>query len=168
MFESQNQDRPSFRFTVPGAPVPKARGRTVRPKGQKVRTITPASTANFEATVKLVAASARPAHWPMHCEYKVSIHAVRARRGRGDNSNIAKAVEDACNTILWADDVQIAELHVTRDLDRSTPRTEVTVEALPVACESCGAVTLYPNEKRCSDCHAELEAKRAKRARRAA
>ena len=156
--------QPWFSFTVPGAPVPKARGRTVRPKGQKVRTITPKSTVNFEATVRLVAAAARPAHWPLRCEYKVEIHAVRAHRGRGDNSNIAKAVEDACNTVLWADDAQIADLHVTRALDVDNPRTEVRVTALSVACEKCRAQTLYPVEKRCHDCALALEAKRAKRA----
>lgn len=156
---------PSLSFVVPGIPVPKARARVVRDKRTgKTRAITPAKTVNFEATVRLVASSAKPSGWPMFCEYKVRLHIVRARRGRGDGSNILKAVEDACNGITWIDDEHVSEFHVTRGLDAASPRTEVFIEAVPVACEKCAAPTLYPIEKRCTDCHAALQAKRARRA----
>lgn len=157
------------KFTVPGAPVPKGRARVVRSKSTgQVRGITPARTVNFEATVRIVAASARPSGWPMQCEYKVWIHAVRATRNGGDNSNIAKAIEDACNTVLWVDDRQVCEVHVTRDLDPSNPRTEVRIEAVPVRCVRCHNYTLLLNEDRCPDCHSALEAKRAQKPRKSA
>ena len=155
----------SFAFIVPGAPIPKARVARVMIAG-KMRGVTEKRTRSFEALVRLVAASARPSGWPMHCEYSVRIHAVRARRRRGDNSNLAKGVEDACNTVVWADDEQIAELNVTRALDPDNARTEVSITALAVRCSvaTCGALTFFPVEKRCEACAPLLAAKRAARA----
>ena len=157
--------RVEMSFVVPGEPVPKGRARVFKNNGI-THGVTPKRTVNFEALVKLMAASARPTGWPMRCEYAVHIHAVRARRRRGDNSNLAKGIEDACNTVVWADDEQVCDLHVTRALEPDNARTEVTIVAQPVVCTvaSCGAETFFPVENRCEACAAMLEAKRAARA----
>lgn len=151
-------------FVVPGAPVPKGRPRVMRNKWTgKVRGVTPPRTEHFEALVKLVAYAAKPKGWPMRCEYEVAIHAVRARRGRGDCSNIAKSTEDGLNGVVWTDDERVAVLRVTRDLDKFNPRTEVTITAIPVACsrESCGALTYYPDDDgRCSECPKQRRARK--------
>lgn len=56
----------------------------------------------------------------------------RPRVGKPDADNIAKAVCDAGNGVLWLDDAQVAELHVRRIVGREgeAPRVEVVVRSL--------------------------------------
>lgn len=55
----------------------------------------------------------------------------RPRVGKPDCDNLAKAVLDAGNGVLWGDDAQVAELIVRRwvGVEGEAPRVEVTVEA---------------------------------------
>lgn len=147
------------RFTVPGEPVPKGRPRVVRNKATgRVHGVTPKKTASFEGLVRLCAASARPAGWPMRCDYKVEIVAVMPRRGV-DLDNAVKSLLDGCNTVLWADDAQVSAINALRILDPDKPLTEIAVTALPVRCKlkGCGhRETLYPDEDgRCENCAAK-------------
>ena len=56
----------------------------------------------------------------------------RPRVGKPDADNIAKAVCDAGNGVLWVDDAQVVELHVTRFVaaEGGAPRVEVTVRTI--------------------------------------
>lgn len=56
----------------------------------------------------------------------------RWRVGKPDADNIAKAVCDAANGVLWIDDAQVAELRVLRIIGTAAeaPRVEVLVQAL--------------------------------------
>lgn len=45
----------------------------------------------------------------------------------GDADNLAKAILDACNGILWIDDAQVVDLHITKNLAAS-PYVELSVE----------------------------------------
>jgi len=58
-------------------------------------------------------------------------HSIR-KTSRPDCDNIAKAALDAGNGILWADDAQVAELHVSKWVCYSgqEPFVEVTVREL--------------------------------------
>lgn len=150
-------------FVVPGHPTPKARGRTVRKEG-KTHTFTPAKTANYEATVRLVASSARPSGWPLRARYEVTLRALRAV-ARGDLDNICKAVKDACNGVAWVDDARVYKLDAEMFDGCENPRVEVRVVARPVKCknERCGRrETLFPDEQgRCEVCSAKSSARRA-------
>ncbi len=47
-----------------------------------------------------------------------------------DLSNTLKAVEDACNKVIWHDDSQICAMHIYKYYSEN-PRTEVYIEDLP-------------------------------------
>lgn len=51
-------------------------------------------------------------------------------RKSGDLSNRIKVVEDALNGLVWADDKQVAELHVYRVDGQRPGRVEVTIAAI--------------------------------------
>lgn len=71
--------------------------------------------------------------WPCPKSAKKADRArQRWRVGKPDADNIAKAVCDAGNGVLWGDDSQVAVLSVSRIVGREGdyPRVEVTVRAL--------------------------------------
>lgn len=116
----------SFSFVVPGLPVPLARPRVYRRKG-KVRTITPPKSASYEDRIRWLARAAMPRDWRTDGEFEVSILLVFKDGVHGDVDNCAKACLDALNRISYADDKQVAELHVKRAYDEARPRVEVVV-----------------------------------------
>jgi Holliday junction resolvase RusA-like endonuclease len=121
--------------TIPIKAVGKGRARTVRPRnmGGRVMTFTPDKTASFEARVAAEAHAART-RAELHdgalvlevTIYKSVPKSYSAKKraecigqkvrptGKPDCSNVAKAIEDAMNGIVYADDSQICELRVAR------------------------------------------------------
>jgi Holliday junction resolvase RusA-like endonuclease len=68
--------------------------------------------------------------WPCPKSARKADRAIqRPRVGKPDADNLAKAVLDAGNGLLYLDDAQVAELHVRRIVGREgeAPRVEVTV-----------------------------------------
>ena len=127
-------------FTIPGKPFAKQRPRATR---QGV-IFTPAATVSFERQVAQIAAQHFPepitgpvkvAIWATFepaqswSKRKVAEHLNRPHTQRPDLDNCAKAILDALNRIAWADDGQVAEIHV-RKVWGPSARTVVTVEAL--------------------------------------
>lgn len=114
----------SIAFTVYGQPVPKG-----RPRVYGKRTITPPRTAAYEQLVRLSARVARRhvGRWPIDARYSVQIAAYFGDARARDLDNVAKAVLDAMNGELYADDSAIDELHIRRELDRANPRVDVRV-----------------------------------------
>lgn len=113
-------------FTIPGKPGAKGRPRFSRVSGTAY---TPAKTRNLERTIESLALQARGDKPVIEGPIRVSVVAQFApakswpkrRRAaaldgtdkpvsRPDIDNIAKAVTDACNRILYADDSQIVSL----------------------------------------------------------
>jgi Holliday junction resolvase RusA-like endonuclease len=134
---------PAFAFTVLGKPGAKARPRFSRKSGAAY---TPSQTVNLEALIAMQASEARGHHDPLQGPVRVTVEAVfepaaswskNKRHGalagflrpisRPDADNIAKAVTDACNTILYRDDSQIVEL-IARKRFGLTACTKVIVE----------------------------------------
>lgn len=118
-------------FSVYGDPVPKKRPRFTRTG----RTYTPKETMTYEAEVAKIAKAAmgnsEPLETPIaayiYINYAVppSYSKKRAeaclngaeRPKRHDIDNVAKAILDACNGIVYLDDVQVVSLHVTKRYD---------------------------------------------------
>lgn len=127
-------------ITIPGEPVAQGRGKvgrwkakdgregiTVRDPG-KSRSWKGAAQVHMYEAVGVAVASGR---WPLAALYRLSILAVftcpksafkkrspvprrRAGGSRNDCDNLAKAVMDAGNGVLWVDDGQVAELYVEK------------------------------------------------------
>lgn len=175
---------PAFSFEVPGEPMPKERAEpTIR--GNRVVFRTGDRTADYEARVRLVAQSARPANWPRFCRYRVDL--VVCRSEKGDVDNYTKAAMDALNPrrakyagkgarrrlvrpsvpgVLWVDDCRVYESSARIvDVEPSEARLIVTVTALPMACKNttCGPnMTVYLDEEgRCEVCRARSSRRRA-------
>lgn len=118
----------AIRFHVPGIPVAKGRAR-VTTIGGHARAYTPAKTVAYESTVALMAQQAMGAAGPIDGPLAVSIVATwpipaswsKKRRetefwktSRPDVDNIAKAIGDGCNGIVWADDSQIVWMRASK------------------------------------------------------
>lgn len=131
-------------FTVPGAPQGKGRARATKTG----RMYTPAQTVAYESLVRLAAAAAmgpgRPMDGPLALEIE-AVHAVppswsnkrrlAALAGelhpvvKPDFDNVAKAIGDAGNGVVWVDDRQIVRcLSIKRYGAR--PEVQVRVAAL--------------------------------------
>lgn len=126
-----------FTFTIPHTPVAKGRARSAvrRGRGGKpiltktgepiVTTYTPDKTRNYEALVREFAQRAAPAD-PLTCpvdllvefRFKIPARYTKWQRdlategllhhtAKPDCSNLVKAIEDACNGVLFKDDGQV-------------------------------------------------------------
>ena len=123
-------------FFVPGAPVGKGRPRAAR-RGAGVVMFTPEKTAGYEALVAATAAAALACDALAHQLLDGPLEAVlemrfpapaswsKARRARAlagaewhtskpDADNVAKAVLDACNGVVFRDDAQVVVMIATK------------------------------------------------------
>jgi len=121
-----------IQFTIPGAPVAKARAR-VTMVGGFARAYTPKKTADYEARVAGYAKAAMrhlppsaspieillelrmpiPSSWSKAKRAAAAAGTVRATK-KPDADNVLKGVKDACNGIVWVDDSQVVELRVRK------------------------------------------------------
>lgn len=137
----------SVHFTVPGAPQGKGRGRIVRIAGQS-RIATPAKTVAYEGLVAMAAQQAMageaPMAGPVRCVISVACAIPESwsktkRRdaatgallpaGKPDLDNVAKAILDGCNGVVWVDDKQVTSLEMRK---RYSELPGVSVLAEPV------------------------------------
>jgi len=131
-------------FVVEGIPVAKGRPRFSR-RGNNVVAYTPAKTKDYEVLVKEAAVHAMGSSEPIEGAVALSVRVfmpipaswskrLRASAIEGDlrpikkpdADNYAKAVMDACNTILYLDDSQVVDLHASKEYS-TFPRIEVTL-----------------------------------------
>ena len=133
-------------FTIHGPPVGKQRARTYR-RGKVTRTVTPTKTRDYEALVGQLAA----AHWrgePSTGPIRLHLVVVKPRPKRmgrkadpegrvrclatPDLDNVAKAISDAMNGVIYKDDGQICELMATKwyTAKGEGAHVEVTVEEI--------------------------------------
>lgn len=95
-------------FTVPGRPRGKERPRM----GRNGRFYTPKTTREYE---ELVACFARMAYKEKPTKHPVRLDLIiRSSKSRADISNILKSIEDGMNGIVYIDDRQIKEIHISR------------------------------------------------------
>ena len=121
-------------FFVPGAPVGKGRPRAAR-RGTGVVMFTPEKTAGYEALVAAAASNAMRAEagplftGPLEAVLEMRIpipaswskaHKAAALAGtelptsKPDIDNVAKAILDACNGVVFRDDAQVVVLIATK------------------------------------------------------
>jgi len=131
-------------FVAFGVPVPKGRPRFSR-RGSHIHTYTPEKTKSWEAEVADAArdamGSSAPVEWPVAVGIVVVLPIAKswskkktqeALEGRTlptnkqDLDNHAKSILDACNGILYTDDGQVVNLHVSKRYGMH-PCVEVTM-----------------------------------------
>lgn len=136
----------SVRFTIPFAPVAKARARSVYMPGRGVRHYTPKNTADWESTV---AGHARlacrtpldgpitlslgfylpiPVSWP-NWKRDAALSGEIAPTSKPDLDNLEKSIKDACNGIAWVDDAQAVRVNKWKFYS-DHPRVEVIFEPM--------------------------------------
>lgn len=148
----------SLTITIPGPPQPQQRMRaTIR--GAHASVYEPAESRNWKATAQQHMADALAdigESRPWDCTLRVEITAVfplptTERRknpvprrwhtkANGDTDNIAKAVLDAGNAVLWRDDSLIAELVVRKYVAAQDESARVEVRVKPIVDAPCQPV----------------------------
>jgi Holliday junction resolvase RusA-like endonuclease len=135
-----------IQFTVYGEPVAQGRPRFSN-QGEFTKVYDPAKSKDFKKYVKLVAAEHRP---PQLLEgsikmdvkiYKPTLKsfskkkAAQAEEGalrpvtKPDVDNYVKGVKDALKSVIWKDDSQVVDLHISKWYS-SVPRIEITIEEM--------------------------------------
>ena len=132
-------------FKVDGVPVPKGRARYVR-RGNHISTYTPEKTRNYETLIKDAARQAMGGSEPLetpvslYLYIRVPIPASATKKRlqaiadgsekpikKPDASNILKSVEDGMNGVVYKDDSQIINIHVTKVFS-SEPGVDICVK----------------------------------------
>ena len=122
-------------FTVEGQPVPKGRPRFAN------HAYTPKRTRAYETLVRAAALEALGVFGsPWELGGKMGVRLWFYRKGgkkdpgkelhRCDLDNLVKAVTDALNGVLYADDQQIDVIEAYREVDSEKPRVTVAVRHL--------------------------------------
>ena len=119
-------------FKVDGTPVPKGRARYAR-RGNFISTYTPEKTRTYETLIKEAAIEAMGASEPLETPVSLYLYirvpipksCTKKRLEAIDNgsekptkkpdaSNILKSVEDGMNGVVYHDDSQIINIHVSK------------------------------------------------------
>ena len=132
-------------FKVDGVPVPKGRARYVR-RGNHISTYTPEKTRTYETLIKDAARQAMGVSEPLetpvslYLYIRVPIPASATKKRlqaiadgsekptkKPDASNVLKSVEDGMNGVVYKDDSQIVNIHVTKVFS-SEPGVDICVK----------------------------------------
>lgn len=132
-----------IRFTVPGVPVAKGRPR-ISTRGGFARAYTPAKTVAYEGLVALAGQDAMNGVAPYCGPLAVEARAVfpipaswtKKRRAaalyhtsKPDGDNLAKAIGDGLNGVVWKDDSQVASWRIVK-VYGETPGLHIEVAPL--------------------------------------
>ena len=137
-----------IRFTIPGTPQGKGRAKATHIPGLGTRMYTPAKTVAYEGLIAHIAQAAMAGRAPLECPVHVELlircavpasWSMKKQRQalageiiptiKPDADNILKAVCDACNGVVWRDDVQAAD-GCWRKRYHATPGVIVTIEPI--------------------------------------
>lgn len=134
--ETLAQTAPTIlKFTILGEPIGKERARVfsnVNGNGTVVtRAVTPEKTRTYESMVKAfakIAANQAKWAWSKNDVFTLLMRIYTTHRKRHpDASNVLKACEDACNGVVWRDDVDVTDIAIMLRQDAARPRVEVEV-----------------------------------------
>lgn len=136
-----------IKFTIPGEATAQGRPRAGKTKTGKTRMYDPQKSKDYKSYVRLVASQYMPKNQlegqiSMHLKIyrqipksmtkklrKASIEEIHRPITKPDCSNIAKGIEDALNGLIYKDDSQIVDLHVSKFYSEN-PRVEVVINTL--------------------------------------
>lgn len=132
-------------FKVDGTPVPKGRARYAR-RGNFISTYTPEKTRTYETLIKDAAIEAMGSSEPLETPVSLYLYirvpipkSCTKKRleaisngsekpiRKPDGSNILKSVEDGMNSVVYKDDSQIVNIHVTK-VYSSLPGVDICVK----------------------------------------
>ena len=132
-------------FKVDGTPVPKGRARYAR-RGNFISTYTPEKTRTYEALIKEAAIEAMGASEPLETPVSLYLYirvpipksctkkwleaienGSEKPTKKPDASNILKSVEEGMNGVVYHDDSQIINIHVTK-VYSSLPGVDICVK----------------------------------------
>ena len=132
-------------FKVDGTPVPKGRARYAR-RGNFISTYTPEKTRTYETLIKDAAIEAMGSSEPLETPVSLYLYirvpipkSCTKKRleaiengsekptKKPDASNILKSVEDGMNGVVYHDDSQIINIHVTK-VYSSLPGVDICVK----------------------------------------
>jgi Holliday junction resolvase RusA-like endonuclease len=137
-----------IQFTVYGTPVAQGRPRFSSQSGF-TRAYDPKKSKDFKQYVKLVASEHRPKtllEGPLQLSvkvYKPSLKSFSKKKKaaaesgelrpvtKPDVDNYVKGIKDACNKVLWKDDSQVVDLHVSKWYSE-IPRIEVMLQPINI------------------------------------
>jgi Holliday junction resolvase RusA-like endonuclease len=135
-----------IQFTVYGEPVAQGRPRAANING-RIRMYDPKKSSDFKNYVRLVASEHRPdklLEGPISLTVKVYKKTLKsfskkkiaaAESGqlrptsKPDVDNYVKGVKDALKNVIWKDDSQVVDLHISKWYSE-TPRVEITIVPL--------------------------------------
>jgi Holliday junction resolvase RusA-like endonuclease len=135
-----------IQFTVYGEPVAQGRPRATTINGH-IRMYDPKKSSDFKNYVRLVASEHRPdklLEGPISLTVKVYKKTLKsfskkkiaaAESGqlrptsKPDVDNYVKGVKDALKNVIWKDDSQVVDLHISKWYSE-TPRVEITIVPL--------------------------------------
>jgi Holliday junction resolvase RusA-like endonuclease len=135
-----------IQFTVYGEPVAQGRPRFSN-HGEFTKVYDPAKSRDFKKYVKLVSSENRPEkliEGPVQLEVKIykstlksfsKKKAVQAEKGelrpltKPDVDNYVKGVKDALKAVIWRDDSQVVDLHISKWYSE-VPRIEISITEL--------------------------------------
>ena len=119
-----------MKFIVEVEPLPQPRPRFSRYGGVYF----PKAFQEYKATISKAAVLAMQGLEPMTGELKAVLKFYRKykriSRRYGDCDNLSKAVLDACNGIVYADDSQIISVVSTKHTDKDNPHIEIEIEKI--------------------------------------
>lgn len=111
-----------IQFFVPGNPIPKQSFRYRKGGGYQPKRVT-----EWQEAVAWCAMVAMAGAEPLGGRLKVELSFKRENKRKVDSDNLSKNVLDACNKIVWLDDVQIDDLRITKTVDKENPGVLITV-----------------------------------------
>ncbi|MCU9614113.1 RusA family crossover junction endodeoxyribonuclease [Caldibacillus lycopersici] len=135
-----------IKFTVYGEAVAQGRPRATTVNGQ-VRMYDPKKSSDFKKYVKLVASQHKPKEvlkGPISMKvdiYKPSLKSfskkkiLAAEQGelrpttKPDVDNYVKGIKDALKSVIWKDDSQVVELHISKWYSEN-PRIEIEIQEI--------------------------------------
>lgn len=112
-------------MVIPGCPVPKG-----RPMFSRGHAFTPPKTRKYEAlvaTIGKIHLSSDLYGKMLEGDLWMKMEFYVPNKIRRDGGNMAKAIEDALNEIVYADDSQVKSCYWSVDLDKENPRAEVSI-----------------------------------------
>ncbi|WP_117017103.1 RusA family crossover junction endodeoxyribonuclease [Aeribacillus pallidus] len=140
-----------IQFTVYGEPVAQGRPRATTINGH-IRMYDPKKSSDFKNYVRLVASEHRPdklLEGPISLTvkvYKKSLKSFSKKKiaaaeagelrptSKPDVDNYAKSIKDALKNVIWKDDSQVVDLHISKWYSE-TPRVEIAIKEL-VECKT--------------------------------